>query len=110
MSARSRSTLRDHVEEIDKLIHEPARLLLMAHLYVVDQADFVFLMDQTGFTAGNISSHMKKLIEAGYVEMEKAFVDNRPQTSYRLSKDGRKAFDAYRGNIADILSMLPRGS
>lgn len=110
MTARSKGTLRDHVGEVDKLIHEPARLLLMAHLYVVDEADFVFLMDQTGLTAGNISSHMKKLIGAGYVEMEKAFVDNRPQTSYRLSREGQRAFDAYRGNIAEILSRLPHAS
>ena len=110
MTTGSDGELRDRVGEIDKLVHEPARLLLMAHLYVVEEADFVFLMAHTGLTAGNVSSHMKKLIEAGYVEVEKAFVGNRPQTSYRLSGDGRKAFSAYRGNIADILSMLPRGS
>lgn len=107
MTTGSKGDLRAHVEEIDKLVHEPARLLLMAHLYVVDEADFVFLLDQTGLTAGNVSSHMKKLIGAGYVEMEKAFVANRPQTTYSLSREGRKAFDAYRGNIAEILARLP---
>ena len=107
MSTGSPDSLKTHIEEIDKLVHEPARLLLMAHLYVVDGADFVFILDQTGLTAGNVSSHMKKLIAVGYVEMEKAFVGNRPQTTYSLSKEGRKAFDAYRHNIEDILKMLP---
>jgi DNA-binding MarR family transcriptional regulator len=78
----------------------------MAHLYVVDGADFVYLLDQTGLTAGNVSSHMRKLVAADYVEMEKAFVGNRPQTTYSLSRAGRKAFEAYRENIAEILQML----
>jgi len=107
MSTGSPDSLRAHVEEVDKLVHEPARLLLMAHLYVVDGADFVFILDQTGLTAGNVSSHMRKLVAAGYVEMEKAFVGNRPQTSYSLSKEGRKAFGAYRDNLGNILSKLP---
>lgn len=110
MSRNSGKNLRDHIDRIDKLVHEPARLLLMAHLYVVEEADFVFVMDQTGLTAGNVSSHMKKLIEAGYVDMEKAFVGNRPQTTYQLTREGRKAFDVYRGNIQEILEMLPMQS
>jgi DNA-binding MarR family transcriptional regulator len=73
----------------------------------VDEADFVYLLDQTGLTAGNVSSHMKKLVAADYVEMEKAFVENRPQTTYNLSKHGRRAFDAYRENMEEILQMLP---
>jgi DNA-binding MarR family transcriptional regulator len=103
-------TLKDCVDGVDKLVHEPARLLLMAHLYVVDDADFVFILDRTGLTAGNLSSHMKKLIAAGYVNVEKAFVQNRPQTSYSLSKEGREAFEAYRGNVAEILARLPSQS
>lgn len=107
MRPGSENGLRDRVEAIDKLVHEPSRLLLLAYLYVVDEADFVFLMDRTGLTAGNVSSHMKRLIGAGYVEMEKAFVDNRPQTTYSLSADGRRAFDAYRQNIEGLLRQLP---
>jgi DNA-binding MarR family transcriptional regulator len=106
MTTGSEDALKAHIEEIDKLVHEPARLLLMAHLYVVDGADFVYLLDQTGLTAGNVSSHMRKLVAADYVEMEKAFVGNRPQTTYSLSRAGRKAFEAYRENIAEILQML----
>jgi len=108
MSRDPESGIREGVEEIDKLVHEPARLLLMTQLYVVEEADFVFLLDRTGLTAGNVSSHMKKLVAAGYVEVEKAFVRNRPQTSYRLSAEGRAAFERYRDTIADIVARLPR--
>ena len=108
MSAdESRDSLRDHVEEIDKLVHEPARLLLMTHLYVVDEADFVYLVHHSGLTAGNASSHLKKLLAAGYVEVEKSFVANRPQTSYRLSPAGREAFSRYRETISQIVDQLP---
>ena len=99
--------LRSLVEGIDKLIHEPARLLLMAHLYIVEEADFVFLVDQTKLTAGNASSHMKKLISAEYVSQTKTFVRNRPQTTYQLSSDGRSAFEAYRKTMESILEILP---
>lgn len=110
MSREPESGIREGVEEIDKLVHEPARLLLMTQLYVVEEADFVFLLDRTGLTAGNVSSHMKKLVAAGYVEVEKAFVRNRPQTSYRLSAEGRAAFERYRDTIAGIVARLPRPS
>ena len=59
---------------IDKLIHEPARYLIMSHLYVLESADFLFLLTQTGLTKGNLSSHMGKLEKAGYVTMVKEFV------------------------------------
>jgi DNA-binding MarR family transcriptional regulator len=82
--------------ELDRLIHEPARLAIMANLYVVDSADFVFLLSRTGLTNGNLSSHMSRLSGAGYVEEKKEFVDRKPRTMYRLTKAGRKAFDEYR--------------
>ena len=89
---------------IDRLIHEPARLMLVSSLYVVDEADFVFLADRTGFTSGNISSHMSKLEAAGYVQMAKAFVDKRPRTTYKLTKVGRRAFERYRASVEVILN------
>ena len=55
---------------IDKIIHEPARLMLMAYLYVIESADFLFLERQTGLTRGNLSSHMAKLEDAGYVDVQ----------------------------------------
>ncbi len=86
-------------EFADKVIHEPARLTIMAHLFVIESADFLFLMRQTNMTFGNLSSHLKKLEEAGYVEIIKEFVGKKPHTMIRLTKSGRSAFDSYRKNM-----------
>lgn len=93
--------------DFDRLIHEPARLVLMANLYVVDEADFVFLSRRTGLTAGNISSHMARLEDAGYVGVEKGFAGRRPRTVYRLTAAGRGAFDAYRRHVGGFLADVP---
>ena len=93
--------------DIDKLIHEPARLTIMAFLYVVESADFLFLMNQTGFTKGNLSSHLSKLEEAGYVEIEKKFIGKIPRTFLRLTYDGRNAFNKYRRKMQSMLDDLP---
>ncbi len=93
--------------EIDRLVHEPARLMLMAVLYVIDSADFTFLMNQTGMTWGNLSAHMSKLEEAGYIEVEKSFKGRRPNTMLRLSPQGRAAFQAYRAKLKQVLDNLP---
>ena len=94
------------MEDLDRLIHEPARLRLVTLLYVVDEADFVYLSAQTGLTDGNISSHMTKLETAGYVEIDKTFADRKPRTVYRLTKAGRTAVDQYRATIDEMLSGL----
>ena len=94
------------MEPLDRLIHEPARLRLVTLLYVVDEADFVYLSTQTGLTAGNISSHMTKLETAGYVEIDKTFADKKPRTVYRLTKTGRAAVDQYRATIDEMLAAL----
>ncbi len=92
------------MSEIDRLIHEPVRLVLVSSLYVVDEADFAYLANRTGFTSGNISSHMTKLETAGYVEVTKAFVDKRPRTTYKLTRTGREAFEKYRASVEDLLN------
>jgi len=93
--------------EIDRVIHEPARLLLVAHLYVVERADYVFLMQNTDFTWGNLSSHLSKLEEAGYVEVVKDFVGRKPHTMVKLTRAGRQAFDTYRRQMKELLADLP---
>ena len=95
------------LSDIDRLVHEPARLKLMAVLYVLDSADFTFLMNQTGMTWGNLSAHMSKLAEAGYLEVEKSFKGKRPNTMLRLTRQGRAAFKAYRGKLKQVLDELP---
>jgi DNA-binding MarR family transcriptional regulator len=93
--------------EIDRIIHEPARLILVAHLYVVESADVVFLMQSTGLTWGNLSSHLSKLEEASYIETVKDFVDRKPHTMVKLTKTGRSAFDAYRRQMKGLFADLP---
>ena len=93
--------------DIDKLIHEPARLMIMANLYVVESADFTFLMNQTGLTWGNISSHITKLETAGYVKVEKTFVGKRPYTMLHLTENGRLAFQTYRQQMSQLLNDIP---
>jgi DNA-binding MarR family transcriptional regulator len=92
---------------IDRIVHEPGRLMLMAVLYVVDSADFTFLMNQTGLTWGNLSAHMSKLEEAGYIEVEKSFKGKRPNTMLKLTPLGRAAFQAYRQTMMQVLDGLP---
>ncbi|MGD8922080.1 MAG: transcriptional regulator [Candidatus Zixiibacteriota bacterium] len=92
---------------IDRTIHEPARLMIMAYLYVVDSADFLFLERQTGLTRGNLSSHLTKLETAGYVEITKEFVEKIPRTILRLTPTGRAAFQEYRQSMREILDGLP---
>jgi DNA-binding MarR family transcriptional regulator len=88
---------------LDKLIHEPGRLAIMSMLFVVEEADFLYLLDQTRLTRGNLSSHMAKLETAGHVEVTKEFVDRVPRTTYRLTEQGRRAFVEYRRNLLDSL-------
>jgi DNA-binding MarR family transcriptional regulator len=95
------------MDEIDRLIHEPARLMLISSLYVVEEADFVHLAARTGFSAGNISSHMAKLEAAGYVHVSKGYVDRRPRTTYRLTDAGRRAFEDYRSQVTSLLGAIP---
>lgn len=89
---------------IDRLIHEPARLLLVSELSVVDEADFVYLSGRTGLTAGNISSHMSRLEQGGYVRIDKAFDGRRPRTTYALTPAGTAAFEHYRRQVGALLT------
>lgn len=93
--------------EIDKVIHEPARLMIMANLFVVESADFTFLMNQTGLTWGNLSSHLAKLEQAAYLTAEKSFVGKRPYTLLSLTENGRAAFQNYRATMVQMFNNLP---
>jgi DNA-binding MarR family transcriptional regulator len=92
---------------LDKVIHEPARLTIMAHLYVVESTDFLFMMRQTGLTFGNLSAHMSKLETAGYIKILKEFVGKKPHTMLVLTKKGRLAFEEYRKNMKKFINKLP---
>jgi len=96
-----------YAADIDRLIHEPARLMIVATLFVVEKADFLFLMRQTGLTQGNLSSHMNKLEAAGYIDVEKTFRGKRPHTVLRMTDAGRAAFAEYRARMEQVLGDLP---
>jgi DNA-binding MarR family transcriptional regulator len=94
------------LSEIDRLVHEPARLVVMASLYVVESADYTFLMRQAGLTWGNLSAHLSKLEEAGYIQIEKTYRGKRPYTLVRLSENGRAVFKHYVKQMKTVLGNL----
>lgn len=96
-----------NLKNINRLIHEPTRLMIMTQLYVVESADFLFLQQQLQMTSGNLSSHLSKLEEAGYVEIVKEFIERKPHTALKLTKNGRITFNEYRKNIKKVLENLP---
>jgi DNA-binding HxlR family transcriptional regulator len=100
--------LRDAVSSVDRVLHEPARLLLAALLYPVEDADFLFLLRESGLTKGNLASHLAKLEEAGYLVVRKGYSGRVPHTDYRLSAAGRAAFRSYRDQMRRTLGRLPR--
>jgi len=104
---KSDSTNRQPIAGIDRLIHEPARYLIMAYLFVVESADALFLQRQTELTWGNLSSHLSRLESAGYVAIKKEFLDRKPHTMLRLTDKGRKAFKQYRQKMKQALEDLP---
>ena len=93
------------VASVDRLVHEPARFMILAHLYVVESADFVYLIRQTGLTWGNLSSHLSKLEAAGYVTIEKEFLGKKPHTMLGITENGRTAFDIYRRDMKKMLEI-----
>ena len=89
--------------EINRIIHEPARLMIVALLAAVVEADFNYLHQATGLTKGNLSVHLSKLEEAGYITIEKTFRGKYPLTICRLSGQGREVLDHYRKVIKAAL-------
>lgn len=96
-----------NIKDVDRLIHEPSRLMIMAQLYVIQSADFTFLLHQTGMTPGNLSAHLSKLEDAGYVEVTKEFIERKPHTALTLTKKGRIAFKEYRNKVKQFVEKLP---
>ena len=89
--------------ELNRTVHEPARLAILVLLTVVEKADFLYLLDETGLSKGNLSSHTAKLEEAGFITIEKAFVDKIPRTVYQLTPQGAAALETHRQTLRDSL-------
>ncbi len=91
------------IAELDRVIHEPGRLMIVALLAAVEQADFLYLQHETEMNKGTLSSHLSKLEVAGYVEIEKTYRGKIPQTLLRLTAEGRQAFAQYRRRMKEAL-------
>lgn len=87
------------IAELDRVIHEPGRLMIAALLFAVEKTDFLYLQHETGMNKGTLSSHISRLEEAGYVEVTKTYRGKVPQTLLRLTVAGRKAFEQYRRRL-----------
>jgi DNA-binding MarR family transcriptional regulator len=95
------------IENIDEVVHGRVRLGIMAFLWSADVADFNRVRDEIGTTDGNLSVHLRKLEDAGYVKMEKTFVERRPLTRIRLTKTGRAALAKYLDEMT-LLAQIVR--
>jgi DNA-binding MarR family transcriptional regulator len=91
------------MSDLDRVIHEPARLLIVALLSAVKEADFLYLLRETKLTKGNLSSHLNKLEESGYIVVEKTFRGKIPLTLLRLTPRGKSAFEDYRKRMNGLL-------
>ena len=91
-----------NIPALDRVIHEPARLTIVALLSSIASADFLFLLRESGLTKGNLSVHLARLEEAGYIQVEKTFRGKIQHTEYRLTQKGRSAFDEYRKSLGTI--------
>jgi DNA-binding transcriptional ArsR family regulator len=96
------------IAEVDRVIHEPARLILVALLSSVDSADFLFLLKESKLTKGNLSVHLSRLEEAGYLRVEKSFRGKIPHTEFRLTPKGKTAFEQYRKQMGAFFNAEKR--
>lgn len=85
-----------NLAKLDRLIHEPSRLAIMAVLSACENADFTYLLQATGLSKGNLSAHLSKLEAGGYIQITKKFKGKYPSTVSALTPAGRRAFEAYR--------------
>ena len=90
--------------DVDRVIHEPARLVIVSLLYTLKEADFVFLQRESHLTKGNLSSHLVRLEQSGYVKIEKTFRGKVPLTLCSLTRSGRTAFETYRQTFKRALN------
>jgi DNA-binding MarR family transcriptional regulator len=90
---------------LDRVIHEPGRLMIVALLSGIEEADFLYLLHETGLNKGTLSSHLARLEEAGYVEITKTYRGKVPQTILKLTHEGHKAFRQYREMLHEALAQ-----
>jgi DNA-binding MarR family transcriptional regulator len=89
--------------EVDRLVHEPSRSIILAILAATKSADFLYLQRETGLTKGNLTIHLSKLEKAGYIRIEKTYRGKIPMTLCTMTPKGREAFDAYRKQLKQFI-------
>ena len=94
-----------NLNDVDRLIHEPARLAITSILYAVQEADFLYLMRELELTKGNLSSHLLKLETAGYVQIDKSIINKRTRTVCSLTKTGREVFEGYLHQMEKVMQF-----
>ncbi|HYF64645.1 MAG TPA: transcriptional regulator [Herpetosiphonaceae bacterium] len=107
------SNVFEDIANLDRLIHEPARLALLtilSRMHADDRADFVYLRKMIGLTEGNLSGHITKLEEGGLIHIQKQFVNKRPNTQIRLTETGEKAIARYWRTLEHIIGAIPNAS
>jgi DNA-binding transcriptional ArsR family regulator len=92
--------------DVDRLIHEPARLIILSILYVLESADFLYLLRETGLGKGNLSSHLSRLEQAEYITIEKTYRGKTPLTICQLTGIGQAAFEAYREQLKNVVDTM----
>jgi DNA-binding transcriptional ArsR family regulator len=98
----------EQLAQLDRTVHDPARLAILAALSACRRADFLFLQRITGLSKGNLSSHLSKLEEAGLVEIEKGFVGKKTQTLIGLTRPGRQALESYWKEMEELRKSAAR--
>lgn len=93
-------------KELNPLLHSELRLAIMSVLLSVESADFVYLREQTGATAGNLSVQLDKLQKAGYITIEKGFKGKMPRTTCAITQEGISAFEEY---VSALRSYISKG-
>jgi DNA-binding transcriptional ArsR family regulator len=92
----------EEIANLDKLIHEPARLAILTALSACESADFLFLKRLTGLSDGNLSSHITKLEEADLVKIQKQFIDKKPSTEIQITSQGIEAIQKHWEQLGSI--------
>lgn len=90
--------------EFDKLVHQPTRLQIFAHLYAHGETRFTDLQANLDITEGNLASHIGKMEDAECVAVEKQFVDRKPQTTYQLTDRGEELFESHVRTLERLIS------
>jgi DNA-binding transcriptional ArsR family regulator len=100
------STPFEYLQSLNRLVHEPARLAILVALSACDKADFLFLLNITGLTKGNLSSHLSKLEQGGLVAIEKTFEGKTPVTYATLTLEGKDALNEYWASVDEVRSGI----